>query len=80
MALDNDKNHVDLSLVERYVRKKIFPDEVVSKGDKANFRRACKKFSIVDGRFMYKDKRLVPTNKNERINIKTSDHKQKRTN
>ena len=67
--MDVDKNHVDLSLIEECLRNKIYPNKVVGKGDRANFRRASKTFSIVDGRFMYKEKRLAITNKNERINI-----------
>ena len=61
-----DKYHVDLSSIEECLRHNLYPDGVVEKGEKANFRMACKKFSI--GRFMYKGKRLMITNKNEGIN------------
>ena len=54
-------NHVDLNLVESYLRHNKYPDDVSNKGEKANFRRACKKFSIVDGQFKFDGNRLVIT-------------------
>ena len=46
------KNHVDLTLVENYLRNQKFPDGISTKGDKANFRRACKKFSVANEQLM----------------------------
>ena len=63
------KNHVDLTLVENYLRHQKFPDGISTKGDKANFRRACKKFSVANGQLMYKGNRLVVTDKQRRIDI-----------
>ena len=64
------KNHVDLTLVENYLRHQKFPDGISTKGDKANFRRACKKFSVANGQLIYKGiNRLVVTDKQRRIDI-----------
>ena len=49
--------------MENYLRHQKFP------GDKANFRRACKKFSVANGQLMYKGNRLVVTDKQRRIDI-----------
>ena len=51
-------------MIENYLRNQKYPDGVLNKGEKANFRRACKKFSIVDGQFKYKETRLVIVNEN----------------
>ena len=61
------KNHVDLILVENYLRHQKFPDDISTKTDKANFRKACKKFSVAIGQLMYKGNRLVATGKQRRI-------------
>ena len=62
-------NHVDLNLVESYLRHKKYPDDISNKGEKANFRRACKKFSIVDGQFKFDGNRLVITDEKRRKDI-----------
>ena len=51
--------HVDFGDIERYLRENIYPDGIKDKGKKANFRKACKSFSIINGQFMYKSNRLV---------------------
>ena len=61
--------HVDLNMVENYLRHKRFPDGISEKEDKANFRRTCKKFSLVNGKLMYKGNRLVITDKQRGIDI-----------
>ena len=33
IKMDVDKCHVDLSLIEEYLRNKIYPNKVVGKGD-----------------------------------------------
>ena len=43
-----------LTSVENYLRHQKLPDGISTKGDKANFRRACKKFSVSNGHLMYK--------------------------
>ena len=55
--------------MENYLRHQKFPDGISTKGDKANFRRACKKFSVANGQLMYKANRLVVTDKQRRIDI-----------
>ena len=52
------KYRVDLTLVENYLQHQKFPDGISTKGDKANFRRAYKKFSVANGQLMYKGKDL----------------------
>ena len=46
--------HVDLREIEIFVRSKCYP-EVISKdkGKKANFRKSCENFRIVDGSLTY---------------------------
>ena len=39
------------------------------KGKKCNFRRACKKFSIINGQLMYMEKRLVIRSPEEKHKI-----------
>ena len=65
MEVDDDNNvskkqkqNVNLDEVETYVRSKQYPLRIKSKGDKVNFRRACKKYLVVDGQFKKED-RLV---------------------
>ena len=54
MSGNNNKGrHVSLEDIQRYQREGIFPDTVKTKGEKANFRGASKKFGIIDGVFMY---------------------------
>ena len=64
--------HVDIKKIENYVRTKCYPAEIKGdKGKKCNFRRACKKFSIINGQLMYMEKRLVirsPEEKHKIIN------------
>ena len=55
--------------MENYLRHQKFPDGISTKGDKANFRRAYKKFSVANGQLMYKGNRLVVTDKQRRIDI-----------
>ena len=53
------KNRVDLTLVENYLQHQKFPDDGISTtGDKVNFRRAYKKFSVANGQLIYKGKDL----------------------
>ena len=51
--------HVDLQSVERFVRNKEYPPVIKDKGDKVNFRRACRKFSYSNGHLCYKVTRQV---------------------
>ena len=51
--------HVDLNAIENYLQHKKYPDGTPAKGDKAHFRRACKKFNLVNDRTMYEGNRFV---------------------
>ena len=53
-------HHVDLKAIENYIRTKQYPEEIRDKGQKANFRRATKNFSLQNGIFC-KDGRMVIT-------------------
>ena len=54
------KQHVDLRVVEEFLRKKIYPKEIAKdKGKKANFKRACRKFSNKDGELFYNESRRL---------------------
>ena len=55
MEVDDDNNvskkqkqNVNLYEVETYVRSKQYPLRIKSKGDKVNFRRACKKYHVME--------------------------------
>ena len=49
-------HHVNLNDVDNYVRHQTYPVEIRSKGDKANLRRASRRFAIKNGQFVYDDK------------------------
>ena len=54
------KHHVNLKVVEEFLRRKIYPKEIAKdKGKKANFRRTCKNFLIKDEELFYKKSRKV---------------------
>ena len=63
------KNHVDLTFVENYSWHRKFPDGISAKGDKENFRSACKKFRVANRQLMYKGNGLAVTEKQRRIDI-----------
>ena len=51
---------LDSRKTENFVRSKCYPEDISKdKGKKANFRKSCKNFKIVDGRLTYKEKRRV---------------------
>ena len=48
--------HVDLKAVEEFLRNKTYPKSILKdKGKESSFRKACKKFSSVNGDLMYKE-------------------------
>ena len=51
-----ERGHVDLNLIENYIRNKTYPEKLKDKGRKAKFRRACKNFTVSDGQLTYKVK------------------------
>ena len=62
--------HVDFNKIEQYLRFKTYPTSVKSKGEKANFRRASKKFSLEEnGQLMKKGGKKVIISKERRIEI-----------
>ena len=44
--------------IQEYMRSKTFPS-YIKKEDECNFRRKSKRFSLVNGQFLYKNKKLV---------------------
>ena len=44
---------VNFHAIRTYLTENKFPEDVKEKGKKANFKRQCKKFSIVDNKLMY---------------------------
>ena len=64
------KQHVNLKVVEEFLRRKIYLKEIgKDKGKKANFRRTCKNFSIKDGELFYKKSRKVIFDEQQKIEI-----------
>ena len=61
--------HVNFGDIAKYLREKIFPNNVKDKGKKSNFRKACKEFSIVNGQLMYKESRRVIMSKEDQQTI-----------
>ena len=61
--------HVPLENIERYLREETYPDTVKTKGEKTNFRRASKKFEILNGIFTYQGTRMVIVDTKSRIYI-----------
>ena len=61
--------HVNFGDIAKYLREKIFPNNVKDKGKKSNFRKACKEFSIVNGQLMYKESRRVIMSKENQHTI-----------
>lgn len=53
------RNHFSLEDIEVFVRFQTYPKDIIKWGDRSNFRRASKKFSIEAGQFLYEKKRLV---------------------
>ena len=52
--------HIDLRKTENSVRSKCYLEDISKdKGKKANFRKSCKNFKIVDGHLTYNRKRRV---------------------
>ena len=68
-----EEKHISLKSIEDFLQHGIYPNTVTNKGQKSNFRRACKKFKIVNGLFM-RDDRIVITDKNRQMDIIRSVH------
>ena len=61
--------HVDLKDVEMYEQDGSYTAEINSVGQKRNFRKACKNFSIVDGHLIFKNSRRVIFKKDRKTMI-----------
>ena len=68
--------HIELNEIEEYLRYKRYPPRMsANKGSKANFRRACRYFTCINGHVTYKEKRLVIQSKEQQLNIIHEVHK-----
>ena len=61
--------HVDLNAIINYLQPKKYSDSTSEKGDKANFRRVCKKFILINVQMMYKINRLIIIDGQHRTDI-----------
>ena len=48
--------NVNFHAIRTYLNEKKFPEDIKEKGKKANFKRQCKNFDIVDNKLMYNKK------------------------
>ena len=72
MKMALPRYHVSFDVIEKYLRESSYPSEItatVNKGKKANFRKACKPFSILNGQLMYNNTRLVISSKEKQQTI-----------
>ena len=64
------KHHVNLEMVEEFLRRKIYPKKIAKdKGKKANFRRTCKNFLIKDGELFYKKSGKVIFDEQQKLRL-----------
>ena len=50
--------YADLRKTENFIRSKCYPEDISKdKRRRANFRKSCKNFKIVDGHLIYKGKK-----------------------
>ena len=62
--------HVDLRKIENFVRNKCYPEDISKdEGKKANFRKSCKNFKIIDGHLTYKGKRRMIFDSDRKVSI-----------
>ena len=45
--------NINFNDIRKYLNEKKFPEDVCERGKKANFKRQCKNFEIVDNKLMY---------------------------
>ena len=68
MKMALPRYHVSFDVIEKYLRESSYPSEItatVNKGKKANFRKACKPFSILNGQLMYNNTLFLPKKNNK---------------
>ena len=69
-------HHVSFEAIETYLHKNIYPSYIMgSKGKKANFRKACKTFSMLHGQLIYNNKKLVISSAERQHTIISDLHK-----
>ena len=61
--------HFELEDIEVFIRFNEVPKSITGWGVRSNFKRACKNFSIENGQFLYKSKRLVIMEKHRQLEI-----------
>ena len=69
------RKHFELQDIEVYLRCQEYPRNLPPSG-KSNFRRACQNFSIENGEFVYKKKRLVIIEKRRQQEIIKDIHRE----
>ena len=47
------REHYSFGDIYEFIKKHTYPDGITDKGKKANFRRACRAFCIVDNKLFY---------------------------
>lgn len=47
------RKHVDFAEIQLYLTSRQYPSHVITKGDKANFRRSVRRFAVVDNQLVY---------------------------
>ena len=50
------REHFHLKDIEIFLRQMKYPEDPKTWGEKSNFKRACRNYSIKDGKFVYKEK------------------------
>ena len=69
-------HHVSFEAIEAYSHKNIYPSYIMGdRGKKANFRKACKSFSILHRQLMYNNTRLVISSTERQHTIISDVHK-----
>ena len=63
-------NHVNFFEIMDFLRSRKYPENILKdKGKRANFRKACKHFTLVNGQMFYKHSRLVILSNEEQRSI-----------
>ena len=68
MVNKKERNHYDFKEIEIYCGI-TFPKRLAVKGEKANFRRTAKQFSIKNGQLYYKESRTIIADKDRHVNV-----------
>ena len=69
-------HHVSFEPIETYLHKNVYPSDIMrDKGQKANFRKAFKSFSMLHGQLMYNNTSLVISSTERQHSIISNVHK-----